>query len=474
MNRHFHTVPTVLEGDSLYEAFCRLKGYCEELAEEIGDFEETITDKIDELEDDVDSKVSKGGDTMSGTLNMNGNNVSNVGGITGVNASLDVNADIDMGGDYTIKNINMVDAQPSWAVNKNYVDNHHDANKLDVDGGTMNGNIDMDGNGLGNVSQFYGDSAISVLVDLDMSGSTILGVAEPEEDDEVANKGYVDDQIASAITENYVKADGSVAMTNDLKISGGIQSEGKYFGYNPTQSKFYFGTQGTIDFSAGDIQVGDIECNDIISHSNIECSDIEASDITCGKIIANDDINCKGNKITNVSSINVNNIGANTLTDVIMLNHLDMHNHDIEGATSVTTGSVATDYLEAKTSNLDVTLSSNIDADGHRIVGLPSPNNNDDAVNKQYVDSKCKVYRGTYDGTDVDMDDDFTYNNVRTLTSNSNSMQFIYLSDLSTGGYITFTYGGWSASEGKCVFYSFITGSLMKLTISYDNTIVIS
>ena len=129
-------------------------------------------------------------------------------------------------------------------VTKGYVDGHSaNANYLKVDGSNMmTGDLNMNERRVENildpfdeqdaVNKRYLESQLSdylkrngqspMTFDLNMNTYKIVNLEEPDNDGDATNKKYVDDEIAkipSVNTSNFLKKDGSVAMTGDLNMA---------------------------------------------------------------------------------------------------------------------------------------------------------------------------------------------------------------------------------------------------------------
>lgn len=204
---HCHGVPTVLEGESLYEAYCKLAGRVN-----------SIISELEDVSEEIEKKLNKSGDTMTGDLDMGGN------GIKGIATS-----SITSGTD---------------AANKQYVDNSVD-DYLPLEGGTMTGPIAMGGHKVTGLptsgaynagdaipKQYFEDHAVTyddgLTADLTANGNTITDLAEPVNDSDAATKEYVDEHSGGG--GEYVPLDGSEPMTGDLNMGGnkltGLKSTG--------------------------------------------------------------------------------------------------------------------------------------------------------------------------------------------------------------------------------------------------------
>ena len=129
-------------------------------------------------------------------------------------------------------------------VTKGYVDGHStNANYLKVDGSVaMSGDLNMNEQRVKNtldptdeqdtVNKRYLESQLSdylkrngqspMTFDLNMNSYKIVNLEDPDNDGDATNKKYVKDEIAkiqSIDTSNFLKKDGSVAMTGDLNMA---------------------------------------------------------------------------------------------------------------------------------------------------------------------------------------------------------------------------------------------------------------
>lgn len=213
--RHYHTIPTVLEGDSLYEAFCRLTQYVKEIETASGE-----------------DKVSKSGDTMDGTLNFKGVNAgvtftgdaANAKGIAGA-------IDTETGaGSLVIKGVKEP-TEISDAATKGYVDAADAAIGESIDGieeelekkvGTAGGLITQGKlEFTGSLSGIKFNTASSQGIEGHISDQTgvgttkITGIRNPVDPYDAATKEYVDEQIGSG----KVSKTGD-SMTGLLSLTG--------------------------------------------------------------------------------------------------------------------------------------------------------------------------------------------------------------------------------------------------------------
>jgi len=164
------------------------------------------------VDDNTNNKLPLAGGTMSGNIDMGTNNLDNVGnlyvdtlnGISGSNILLGGQIDAQQ---HRIVNLN----EPNLggdAATKYYVDTA-DALKLDLAGGTMSGNINMDGNQIQGASFVEGNTLVTNAIDNLTGPITVYGdwdygnyphiknLGTPVQDGDAANKEYVDTTVAA-------------------------------------------------------------------------------------------------------------------------------------------------------------------------------------------------------------------------------------------------------------------------------------
>lgn len=113
------------------------------------------------------------------------------------------------------------------------------ARYLKLAGGTMSGNLDMNNNRIYNLPQPNGDQeptpkkwvfdnflnkSTGVMAGpLNMSNNKITNLAQPTNNNDVTNKTYVDTKLSTKVNSitltNYLKKDGTVAMTGNLNLN---------------------------------------------------------------------------------------------------------------------------------------------------------------------------------------------------------------------------------------------------------------
>lgn len=192
----------------------------------------TLQGKIDaQITPEINSKVSKSGDTMSGNLDMGGNVITNVSTITTNDAELDhlynkTGVPIQLHSEIDALNGNKITNLPTPtnggdAANKDYVDDNT-SNKLPLAGGTMSGNIVMDGTydiidadkiksnevWTDTLTGQYNSTILVNTQALDFnSSSSIINLPAPTNGGDAANKTYVDGVGATAESNANAYAD---------------------------------------------------------------------------------------------------------------------------------------------------------------------------------------------------------------------------------------------------------------------------
>jgi hypothetical protein len=183
----------------------------------------TLQGKIDtQITPEISSKLPLAGGSMSGPINMADNNITNANAIYGANVlgnQIDVNiltgknqnsivvkVPLDFENNYTPINL-LAPTEGGDAANKLYVDT-----KLGLAGGTMSGDIDMNGKGVyganivssttvisDNISASDNINPINVNNNLNFNGNKLpINLTAPTNDGDAANKSYVDTTASTA------------------------------------------------------------------------------------------------------------------------------------------------------------------------------------------------------------------------------------------------------------------------------------
>jgi hypothetical protein len=187
--------------------------------------------------DDQDAlKLSLTGGTMTGAIDMGNHNINSIDALTadtltatGFHADYlfkNGNDSIGLGDNLDAQNIASIINLPAPtndgdATNKQYVDNNT-SNKLPLAGGTMSGNINMDGGTIENSGAVYTNNLasslnteIQLLNDLhSFNGSKITNLPAPTDDGDAANKLYVDNAASTAESNANTYTDTAINSTS--------------------------------------------------------------------------------------------------------------------------------------------------------------------------------------------------------------------------------------------------------------------
>ena len=192
-----------------------------------------VTDSLDTLGSDIDIRLEGYlpllGGTMQGDIDLDSHFLKNLG------------TPADDSDAATKKYVDDLDTKISESISN--IEENLD-NYLQKSGGSMSGNIDMNGNSLSNladpskdtdaVTKKYVDDAVAVAGedkylsntggtitgDIDMSEHSVKNLADPVENGDAVNKKYFDEQlskIGGSLTE-FLKLDGSTPMAGNLNM----------------------------------------------------------------------------------------------------------------------------------------------------------------------------------------------------------------------------------------------------------------
>ena len=232
---------------------------------------------------------------------------------------LTVDSDIDMKDTYRIKNLSTpLDSKDP--ATKYYVDNTF----LDRDGSyPMKGNLNMDNNRIYNIPAPNGPKQPTPLAftdlkylhvtgtnsmanNLNMDNKKINHLALPTSLNDAANKKYVDDTLLlnNVAMSNYLKKDGSVAMTGNLNISGN-----KIVGLATPTSNTDAATKKYVDDNSGSPDLSDYLEKD-------------------GTVAMTGNLNVGNNKIVNLSDPTTDQQAANRGWVRKQIDRLDHHSGD--------------------------------------------------------------------------------------------------------------------------------------------------
>ncbi|CAH3192636.1 unnamed protein product, partial [Porites evermanni] len=242
------------------------------------------------------------------------------------------------------------------AATKKYVDDNSNNTFLDTDGSyPMKGNLNMDDNKILNlpnpsdpkepttlafteIKYLHVTGTNSMNGNLNMNNNKIKHLALPTSLNDAANKKYVDDTLLlnHVAMSNYLKKDGSVAMTGNLNLGGN-----KIVGLATPTSNTDAATKKYVDDNSGSPDLSDYLEKD-------------------GTVAMTGNLNVGNNKIDNLSDPTTDQQAANRGWVRKQIDRLDHHSGD--GITDVNLG-------------------------GNKIENLGVPTQDNEAVTKGYVDN---------------------------------------------------------------------------------------
>lgn len=359
------------------------------------------------LREQVNAKLPLSGGTMTGAIVMNNQ------AITGLPAP----------------------ANPTDAVTKQYADDLKEQ-MLPSSGGTMTGAINMGNNTITNLgapvgdtdatNKEYVDGAITSAIKsaegdadakyLPLAGGTmtgaIKGLENPTEDDEAANKAYVDAQVSGAGTT----ADGKYLALAGGTMTGPIAMSGQKItgAADPTDNqdvatKAYVdahsgGTEDALPLAGGTME-GNIDMGthsitnlaeptngaDAATKAYVDEHGGTADALPLAGGTMTGPIAMGGNSITGLPDVNLE---SDTLDDSQALN-VGTFKSKLTNLADEVTKQVSQDFLPLDGGNMN----GSVNMVGNKVTGLPEPENSTDAATKGYVDAQYAEYLPTAGGT---------------------------------------------------------------------------
>ena len=197
-----------------------------------------------QMDDELAKKVNNSGDTMSGVLNMGNNKITDLATPTNDSDACTKKYLIDTcmtqngRGDWNLEGKKLYNVSQTFNTEDlipdiKYIKNHSiwpdaqgnwNAKNKVIFNNAINGyNTDVVYVKWVN-DRFVKLAGSTMTGDLNMSNNKITNIGNPTSNNDGVNKSYVDTKLAtkanSAILVNYLKKDGSVAMTGDLNLNG--------------------------------------------------------------------------------------------------------------------------------------------------------------------------------------------------------------------------------------------------------------
>ena len=331
----------------------------------IADLSETVDTAVIEINDSIDAEVVRA---------------------TAAEAALDA-AKLNLAGGTMSGNISMngqsitnlsVPTNGGDATRKSYVD-EQDALKLSLTGGIMSGSVDMWQNSISNLF-------LENVRGIDMNGNSITNVLEPTLPFDATNKGYVDAgdaQLQSNINTQAGRIDAildgsDVDLDQFAEVVSFVQS---------------------IDMANDDaILTAVTNINSAIdSEVDARIADVDAEEAraTAAEAALQDAIDSEvAARIADVDAEEARAIAAEAVLDAAKLNlaggtmtgSITMGGNKIYDVNHIYTGSVTTDRFYSNNSN-GILVNTNLSLDGNSIKNLAEPIANNDAARKGYVDA---------------------------------------------------------------------------------------
>ena len=322
--------------------------------------------------DSIVAKVDNAGATIADWLILQGNIViatDSVDGISRLATQTEAN-DGTEGGAVVITPATLqgkIDAQITPEI----------SSKLPLSGGTMSGNIDMDGNNINtvqvlNVRELGSDyPVITLITPLNADGQIISDLPAPTSGGDAANKTYVDNNTSNKLPLAGGTMTGAINMNNHY--IDGVSN----INANIVNANF-------LDSNTGD---------PIVVSANL--------DFSINDKIVNLPAPTDGGDATNKTYVDDQDALKVSKSGDTMSGNLDMGGYDVNGANVVNSN-----YFGSSTNSV-ITFNNNLDFNSDTfLINLPAPVNGGDATNKTYVDdntsNKLPLAGGTMSGN-IDM-----------------------------------------------------------------------
>ncbi len=364
----------------------------------------TLQGKIDaQITPTISSKLPLAGGTMSGNIDLGTYNLENagaviVGDLAGLyNDTISVVSNLDLGGN-GILNV-PAPTNGGDAANKLYVD-EQDGLNLSLSGGTMSGNINMDGNSILDIGTAYVNnlnsadftSPINLDVNIDAgTETTIINLPAPTNGGDATNKTYVDGAASTAQANAEAYADG-LAVNYDAAGSAAT-------------------AQANAEAYADSLA------------PNYDAAGSAAQALTDANAYTDTGLSAKLN-----------------LAGGTMSGGIDMAENTIDNVSVLKANDFYTNGIASKAVGGEVYLLSPVNANGNNIGFLPAPTADGDAANKLYVDTEIAKLNNVFviETTDWTLvNGSYQATLLHGVTAGSVSAQFM---DLTDDEYVEFAY----------------------------------
>ena len=300
----------------------------------------------------------------------------------------------------------------------------------------------LGGGGTITVSDSSGDlsaSGFTMSGDINMSGNEVVGLDDPSSDSSATSKKYVDDEVAKITTSG-----GLDQATADNRYLQKTDASSTYETQTSASNTFLSKTDATNTYAPVDASYTKVQSDTKYARKGSSSSGggLSASGFTMmGDIDMGDNKILKlANPITSKSATNKEYVDNNFLSKHggLILGNIAMSGQSITNLNPVPQSfndAVTKKYVDDSISLAGglsitgITMQGDINMDGHNVIGLSDPTNDDMAASKGYVDGNFLDLAGGAMVGEIDMGGYEIKNMLRTPTTDLSAVTKKWVSD---------------------------------------------